>query len=62
MRPMRALIVDDEELARTVLRELLAAHPEVEIVGERAAPSIEASQTSGELALIRLRMTGWSSR
>lgn len=33
---MRVLIVDDEELARKVLRELLAAHPEVEIVGEAA--------------------------
>ncbi len=28
----------------------------------RAAPSITESQTSGELALIRLRMTVWSSR
>jgi two-component system LytT family response regulator len=31
---MRALIVDDERLARLELRRLLAAHPEVEIVGE----------------------------
>ena len=38
---MRALIVDDEDLARAVLRELLAAHPEVEIVGE-AGNGIEA--------------------
>ena len=34
MRPMRVLLVDDEDLARKVLRELLAEHPEVEIVGE----------------------------
>lgn len=34
MKAMRALLVDDEDLARKVLRELLAAHPEVEIVGE----------------------------
>lgn len=33
---MKALLVDDEDLARQVLRELLAAHPEVEIVGEAA--------------------------
>ena len=33
---MRTLIVDDEHLARTVLREYLAAHPDVEIVGECA--------------------------
>jgi two-component system LytT family response regulator len=31
---VRALIVDDERLARTELRRLLSQHPEVEIVGE----------------------------
>lgn len=31
---MTALIVDDERLARVELRRLLAAHPEIEIVGE----------------------------
>ncbi|MGH9410102.1 MAG: LytR/AlgR family response regulator transcription factor [Vicinamibacterales bacterium] len=31
---MRALIVDDERLARAELRRLLAAHPKIEIVGE----------------------------
>ena len=34
--PIRAAIVDDEELARRVLRELLAAHQDVEIVAECA--------------------------
>ncbi|PYD85951.1 DNA-binding response regulator [Pseudomonas syringae pv. pisi] len=33
---MRTLIVDDEHLARALLREYLAAHPDVEIVGECA--------------------------
>jgi len=33
---MRTLIVDDEHLARAVLREYLAAHPDVEIVAECA--------------------------
>ena len=33
---MKALLVDDEDLARQILRELLAAHPDVEIVGEAA--------------------------
>lgn len=33
-KPLRTLIVDDEELARKVLRELLGAHPEIEIVAE----------------------------
>jgi two-component system, LytTR family, response regulator len=31
---MKALLVDDERLARNELRRLLAAHPDVEIVGE----------------------------
>jgi len=31
---MKALIIDDERLARLELRRLLGAHPEVEIVGE----------------------------
>lgn len=33
---LRAVIVDDEDLARAVLREHLAAHPQIEIVGECA--------------------------
>ncbi len=32
--PIRAIIVDDEPLARQVLRELLEDHPEVEVVAE----------------------------
>jgi two-component system, LytTR family, response regulator len=35
-RKIGALIVDDEELARQVLRELLQSHPEVEILAECA--------------------------
>jgi two-component system, LytTR family, response regulator len=31
---MKALLVDDEPLARFELRRMLRAHPEVEIVGE----------------------------
>lgn len=34
MRKWKALIVDDEELARKLLREMLAQHPEVEIAAE----------------------------
>jgi len=33
-KKLRTLIVDDEELARKVLRELLSAHDEIEIVAE----------------------------
>lgn len=33
-RPLRTVLVDDEPLARRVLREYLAGHPEVEVVAE----------------------------
>jgi two-component system LytT family response regulator len=33
-RKWKAIIVDDEELARTLLREMLNAHPEVEVMAE----------------------------
>ncbi len=33
---IRTVIVDDEELARSVLRELVMAHPEIEVVAECA--------------------------
>ena len=45
---MRALIIDDERLAREELRELLAAHPEIEIVGE-ASNGPEALKRIAEL-------------
>jgi two-component system, LytTR family, response regulator len=31
---IRAVIVEDEELARQILREMLASHPEIEVVAE----------------------------
>jgi len=34
--PLRAVIVDDEELARAYLREMLQSHPEIELVAECA--------------------------
>jgi len=46
---MRALIVDDERLARNELRRLLAAHPALEVVGEAANP-IEARAAIAALA------------
>lgn len=33
---MKVMIVDDEELARSLLRELLASHPDIELVAECA--------------------------
>ena len=38
---MKALLVDDERLARSELRRLLRAHPEIEIIGE-AANAVQA--------------------
>ena len=35
-RKLTAVIVDDEELARAVIREMLRAHPEIEVLGECA--------------------------
>jgi two-component system LytT family response regulator len=32
--PLRVIVVDDEQLARTLLRELLAEHPDVEVIAE----------------------------
>jgi two-component system LytT family response regulator len=46
---MTAVIVDDEELARAILREYLAAHPEVEIVAE-CSNGFEAVKAVSELA------------
>lgn len=43
---IRALLVDDERLARKHLRSLLAAHPEVEVIGE-AADVTEAAKAIG---------------
>jgi len=45
---MRALIVDDEPLAREILRRLLAGAPDVEIVGE-AENGLQALELAGEL-------------
>jgi two-component system LytT family response regulator len=46
---VRAVIVDDEELARGYLREMLAAHPEIEIVAE-CANGFEAVKAIAEAA------------
>lgn len=45
---LRALIVDDEAPARSELRYLLAAHPEVSVVGE-AATAADAIRLADEL-------------
>jgi two-component system LytT family response regulator len=45
---LRALIIDDERLARSELRRLLSQHPEVEIVGE-AQNATEARRAIDDL-------------
>ena len=48
MEMTRAIIVDDEELARSIIREYLADHPEIEIVAE-CANGFEAVKAVTEL-------------
>lgn len=45
---MKALLIDDERLARSELRRLLRAHPEIEIVGEAA----NATQAEEKIAAL----------
>ncbi|MFT3829788.1 MAG: LytTR family DNA-binding domain-containing protein [Opitutaceae bacterium] len=45
---MKALLIDDERLARKELRKLLTAHPHIEVVGE-AADAAEARQAVAAL-------------
>lgn len=48
MKPLRVVVVDDEELARAVVREHLAAHPGVEVVAE-CANGLEAIEAVAAL-------------
>jgi two-component system, LytTR family, response regulator len=60
---IRALIVDDERLARSELRRLLASHAEIEIVGE-AANIADAerliNELQAELMFLDVQMPGGS--
>ena len=47
--PLRALIVDDEELARRLIREYLLGHADIEIVGE-CENGLDAVKQIGALA------------
>jgi two-component system LytT family response regulator len=61
--PFRALIVDDERLARTRLRTLLAAHPEITIAGEAdSAPTAvaEIDRLAPDLVFLDIQMPGAS--
>lgn len=60
---MRALLIDDERLARAELRRLLAAHPEVEIVGEavNAADGVQQIHAlKPDLIFLDVQMPGGS--
>src|SRR6476659_4021770 len=56
---IRAVIVDDEDLARAFLRELLCAHPEIELVAQ-CANGFEAvkaiAETSPDLLFLDVQM------
>jgi two-component system LytT family response regulator len=58
---MKALIIDDERLARAELRRLLEKHPDVEIVGEARDADDALSQISRlepELLFLDIQMPG----
>ena len=58
---MKAILIDDERLARAELKRLLASHPEIEVVGEaanakQAREQIQALQPS--LVFLDVQMPG----
>ena len=62
-RPITVLLVDDERLARAELRRLLAAHPQVEIVGEASCAAEAIAQIARlrpDLLLLDVQMPGAS--
>jgi len=60
---MRVILIDDERLARAELRRLLAAHPEVEIVGEAVNAADGVQQIAAlkpDLIFLDVQMPGGS--
>ena len=58
---MKTLLIDDERLARNELRRLLAAHPQIEIVGEAAdadAARERIAQLQPDLLFLDVQMPG----
>lgn len=59
--PIRTLLIDDEMLARLALRQALATHPDVSIVGEcgNAADALQAIEAlSPDLLFLDIQMPG----
>ena len=60
---MKALLIDDERLARAELRRLLAAHPDIEVIGEAANANQAREQIASlhpELVFLDVQMPGES--
>jgi two-component system LytT family response regulator len=58
---MKALLIDDERLARSELRRLLKVHPEIEIVGEAVdVPDamVKIAELKPELLFLDIQMPG----
>jgi len=59
--PIRTLIVDDEPIARQVLREELSGFPDVDVIGEAEngdAALLQIAQLKPDLVLLDLEMPG----
>ena len=48
MNQIRALIVDDEPLAREVIVDLLAEDPEIDCIGESRSPDKQRARNGSE--------------
>ena len=58
---MKALLIDDERLARSELRRLLKVHPEIEIVGEAVnaqEAQLKISELKPDLVFLDIQMPG----
>ncbi|NBX59441.1 MAG: response regulator, partial [Opitutaceae bacterium] len=58
---MKALLIDDERLARNELRRLLKAHPEIEIIGEAVDAADALSKVEAlkpDLLFLDIQMPG----
>lgn len=63
MRPLAAMIVDDERLARDSLRQLLAAHPDITVIAEARDAAEAAARLAAnppDLLFLDIQMPGGS--